>query len=465
MYAAAAGGKAPPPGGIVRRLRSEFGGTCRLSLAVSTTPSGNAAPDSPTGSTTGGAARLLVVDDNEMNRDMLSRRLVKAGYEVEIATDGPTALARLGVREAGGEAGTGPGAGFDAVLLDVMMPGIDGFEVLRRLRAAHSTTDLPVIMATAKDQREDIVQALNLGANDYVTKPLDFPVVLARVATQVAIKRNVDRILTLERSLERRNLELAAANQRMRKELQLAARVQQALLPTELPELAGVKFAWTYRPCDELGGDSLNVVPLTDRHVGVYLLDVSGHGVPAALLSVTLTRLLAPGRGERTPLLRRGEPVPPAEVAAELNRRFPMDEATLQYFTLFYGVLDVQQRELRYATAGHPPPILVDAAGRATIAPIQGGSPIGWFPEAPYAEQSIRMSRGERLLIHSDGISEAMNAQREQFGVERIIGALRDSAACPMGAALEAVVQQAAAWSAREGSFADDVSAVAIEAV
>jgi adenylate cyclase len=136
---------------------------------------------------------LLVVDDDGMNRDMLGRRLERRGYSVASAADGQRALAMLDTQT------------FDLVLLDIMMPGISGLEVLRRLRERHAMADLPVIMTTAKDQSSDIVEALQLGANDYVTKPLDFPVVLARVETQLSLKRAKEQIQQLAEQLELRN--------------------------------------------------------------------------------------------------------------------------------------------------------------------------------------------------------------------------------------------------------------------
>jgi adenylate cyclase len=137
--------------------------------------------------------RLLVVDDNELNRDMLSRRLGGRGFEVEIAEDGERAIARIEQQA------------FDLVLLDVMMPGLSGIEVLSRLRERWPESDLPVIMATARDSTEDVVEALRLGANDYVTKPLDFPVVLARIETQLCLKRQKQEIRRLADDLELRN--------------------------------------------------------------------------------------------------------------------------------------------------------------------------------------------------------------------------------------------------------------------
>src|SRR3989454_3056026 len=136
---------------------------------------------------------LLVVDDNEMNRDMLARRLARLGYTVAVAADGYQALAMIEAQQ------------FDLVLLDVMMPGISGLDVLKTLRQRYAMADLPVIMATAKDQSADIVAALQLGANDYVTKPLDFPVLMARTQTQLALKRAMQEIQRLAAQLELRN--------------------------------------------------------------------------------------------------------------------------------------------------------------------------------------------------------------------------------------------------------------------
>ena len=136
---------------------------------------------------------LLVVDDNSMNRDMLARRLTRRGYTVTVAEDGYQALAMLEAQQ------------FDLVLLDIMMPGISGLDVLKTLRQRYAAADLPVIMATAKDQSEDIVAALQLGANDYVTKPLDFPVVLARTQTQLSLKRAMQEIQHLATQLELHN--------------------------------------------------------------------------------------------------------------------------------------------------------------------------------------------------------------------------------------------------------------------
>jgi sigma-B regulation protein RsbU (phosphoserine phosphatase) len=409
---------------------------------------------------------VLLVDDNPENRDMLTRRLQRRGYTVSQAENGAQALEQAASRD------------FDVVLLDILMPVMDGLEALRRLRETRSVAELPVIMTTAKGESDDVVQALKLGANDYVTKPINFPVALARIETQLSLRRAVQQIRSLERDLAARNEELATANgelsqsnARMKRDLQAAARIQQTFLPAATPTLCGVRFAWQYRPCDELAGDTLNVVPLDEHHVGVFVVDVSGHGVPAALLSVTVSRLLS-RMTDGCPLVRRGsnggngvEIVPPAEVAAELTNRFPFDAETRQYFTCVYGVLDARSGEFRYVCAGHPGPVHVPK-GEAPVRHQPTGRPIGIVPASiatgGYTDHVVNLKPGDRLYLYTDGIPEAENAAQEQFGSDRLQDALARHRAEPLQAGVEAVVSHVEEWCGEAG-VADDISILAIE--
>ncbi|HET7250186.1 MAG TPA: SpoIIE family protein phosphatase [Gemmatimonadales bacterium] len=385
------------------------------------------------------SGRILVVDDNDDNRDMLSRRLARRGYDVTIAGDGVSALDQLSTGR------------FDLVLLDVMMPGVDGFEVLSRTRVRHSVAELPVIMATAKDQGEDVVRALELGANDYVVKPLDFAVVLARVRTQLELKRA--------------RAALESANTRMRRDLDAGARIQRALIPEAPPALAGVEIAWVFEPCTELGGDILDVLPLDDGRLALYLLDVSGHGVPAALMSVTLGRMLS-HMGADSLLLENGDGGPPraatpAALARMLNRRFPMDPVTHQYFTLAYGVLDPASRALHYVAAGHPGPAHVSAEGAVRM--LDGsGLAIGWVPDSEYEQHTIALAPGERVCFYSDGVIEALDPAGELFGPERLAAALSATRHERLHDALAHVMSELRAWCGSAGA-GDDVSLLALE--
>ena len=379
--------------------------------------------------------RLLVVDDNEMNRDLLSRRLQRRGYSVETADGGAAALEAV-EREP-----------FDLILLDIMMPDIDGMEVLRRLRKTHSQTDLPIIMATAKHDSSDIVAALKLGANDYVTKPLDFPVVWARVANALGRKRAADG--------------LKAANERMRRDLEAAARVQQALLPDEAPVVAGADFAWYYRPCDELAGDALNIFKLDEQRVALYVLDVSGHGVPSALLSVSVGHRLSQlfsrrGASEEV----ENELSDPAQLAKKLNGLFPMDTKARLYFTMVYGVLHIQTGEFCFVSAGSPGPTVVHADGSTDVhdAPAV---PVGLFPESEYENTVIRLQAGDRLYLHSDGLYEERHGDTgELFERERMAKVLADKRAASLDESLSALAEAVLAWRG-DGHLSDDATIVA----
>ncbi|MHC4217963.1 MAG: PP2C family protein-serine/threonine phosphatase [Planctomycetota bacterium] len=384
---------------------------------------------------------LLVVDDNEMNRDMLSRRLARRGHIVETADGGRAALDLISQRP------------FDVVLLDIMMPDIDGIEVLKTVRKDYSAADLPIIMATAKDESDDIVSALKLGANDYVTKPLDFQVVLARVQTQLSLKRAKE--------------ELSTAHARMKRDLEAAAKVQQAQLPAAAPASDRVRFAWTYRPCDELAGDALNIFKIDDRHIGVYVLDVSGHGVPAALLSVSVTHSLSQ-RGTASSIIT--EPTDaqggftvtaPALVAERLNRQFPMADNANRYFTLVYGVLDTQTGRFRFVTAGHPGPLIVRADGSEESVE-EPGFPVGIVDGAEFDDMTVELRAGDRLYLHSDGVNEEMDRDGEMFGRTRTRGVLVEHHTRPLDDVLARVVEAVTAWKG-DGDFSDDISLVALE--
>jgi len=385
---------------------------------------------------------LLVVDDIEMNRDMLSRRLARKGHTVDVAEDGHRALEMVESTD------------YDVILLDIMMPGIDGYQVLEQLRQDHDSGDLPVIMATAKDASEDVVAALKLGANDYVTKPFDFPVVLARVSTQLQLKRS--------------RQALAKAHGRMKKDLEAAARIQAAFLPDDVAEMTGARFAWRYVPCDELAGDTLGIVPFDDTRVGVYVVDVSGHGVPSALLSVSLSRLLSNDPASSV-LWSHGDGDPriasPAEVMTRLSQRFPYDMQTGQYFTMVYAVIDFERGEMTYASAGHEPLIVVRPDGNVEVG-SSTGRPVALVPpilaDSVYEERTVAVGVGDRVYLYSDGIPEARNADGEEFDKERLAFGLADLCDRDLDSGLPALLETVRSWQGGP-AFVDDVSIVGVE--
>ena len=384
-------------------------------------------------------ARVLVVDDNEMNRDILARRLSRIGLDVDTAEDGNTGLDKI----LSGE--------YNLVMLDIMMPDIDGIEVLKRTREFFSKTELPVIMATAKDEGADLAEALSLGANDYVTKPLDFKVVRARVDnvlgyTQVANK-------------------LTAANERMKSDLEAAARVQQSLLPEAQVDIEGAEFLWHYRPCDELAGDGLNVFKCDTEHVAMYVMDVSGHGVAAALLSVSVTHHLSQLIGSSDKSAQcdmTGENiVSPAWLASNLNTLYPMQSVGNHYFTFVYGVLNVITRQFCFVCAGSPGPLVVHADGTFNVHDVPA-VPIGMFADSEYVDTVIQLQQGDRLYLHSDGLYEERHLKtREEFGRTRMQQALCSAAANPFVVSLDNLLQSVIDWHGSE-ALSDDVAVMAV---
>ena len=418
---------------------------------------------SPTPST------ILLVDDDPYNLEVLSLCLSSYGFELSVATNGEAALKQSQIDPP------------NLILLDVNMPGIDGFETCRRLKKNEHTRDIPVIFMTALSDSGSKVKAFSVGAVDYVTKPIRHEEFLARVNTHLQIRslqaRLEQTITDLRQEVgERKRAEKALrksmaltdqANERMRRDLKAAARVQQALLPESAPAVKGASFAWVYRPCAELGGDSLNVFQLDERHVGVYVLDVSGHGVPASLLSVTLSRVLTP-RHDPSCLFTRvdllagtGALASPAEVATRLNRMFPTFGEGKQYFTMIYGVLDTEERRFRYVCAGHPAPVHVGQDTHPRICEARN-LPVGLFDDEKYEESTIDLKPGDRVYLYSDGVLEAMNRKREIFDEARLLETIRAARVSGLHESVDSIVKAVLAWNGT-GQVHDDLSILSVE--
>ena len=273
----------------------------------------------------------------------------------------------------------------------------------------------------------------------------------------------------LESTVAERTACLAAANERMNRDLESAAEVQKTFLPRHPPNLPGVHFAWSFTPCDELAGDMLDICKLDSRHVGVWVVDVCGHGVAAALVSVTLSRLLSTLNGPESSLLRQtngsanGGRLPPQDIAHFLNGQFAIDPETMRYFTFLYGILDVETREFRYVSAGHPGPVLITHEGESRILPMSPPA-IGILPKPEFVEHRVTLSPGDRLYLYTDGITESTNAEEEEFGRERMTEILNINRSMPLQQSIEYLMEELEEFSHGKHP-ADDLSLVAVEVV
>lgn len=278
----------------------------------------------------------------------------------------------------------------------------------------------------------------------------------------IGIQSDVTLRRLAEDGLKKANEELEQANVIMQRDLDEAAQIQRAWLPQSLPEVEGYRFAWSFIPCQELGGDSLNVLRLDEHHLGMYVLDVTGHGVGAALLSASIQRWLSPVPEhsclfKRVPRPGTGyEIASPSAVATTLNGWFQAEPKSGKFFTLIYGILDLRDGEFRYTTAGHPPPLKVGSEG-AEVCPLARGIPVGMLKEFDFGEARLRLRKGDRLLFYTDGAQEAEAPDEELYELERLLKDLETHRDRSPEDALEAIMQNLRSWCGSE-TMEDDVT-------
>jgi sigma-B regulation protein RsbU (phosphoserine phosphatase) len=394
--------------------------------------------------------RILIAEDERITRTTLARQLQSWGHEVTAAEDGQQAWERLGAAE------------FDIVITDWEMPRLSGLELVRRIREAPAGAYTYVIILTSRSNKSDIVSGIEAGADDYVAKPFDRDELRVRLLAG-------ERIVRLERTLSKQNADLRDANERIHEGLQAAARVQQSMLPRQNIIMPRVRTAWKYVPTDELAGDAIGLHLIDDRYLVAYVLDVSGHGVPAALLAVRAMHSLEP-IPEATSLLRDmtgsgdqlGTVRHPAKVATALNRSFRAGDNDDRYLTMILCVLDTLDGRLHITSAGHPMPFIL--RGRQPVpVPETGGFPIAIMDAADYDEGTLQLQPGDRVCLFSDGILEQTDASGEvQYGANRLREFLISRSTIPAEQVVGEVATELAKWAAA-ASLADDVSLVVVE--
>jgi phosphoserine phosphatase RsbU/P len=384
-------------------------------------------------------ARILVVDDVEANRDLLSRRLVRQGHHVEQAEDGQQALDRLATGSC------------DLVLLDVMMPVLDGIETLTRIKASATLRDIPVIMISANTELETVVRCIELGADDYLPKPFDPVLLRARVGSSLEKKRF--------RDLEQ------ARSRRMQRDLEVGARIQRDFLPESLPQVPGYELAARFEPAREVGGDFYDAFRLGDGGVALVLGDVCDKGVGAALFMALFRSLIRAVSGTQD-----GARSPDSLDALEARMLHAVmvtndyiantHGRTNMFATLFVAALDPASGTIVYVNGGHEPPRLLGAEGgiRALLPPT--GPAVGMLPEIPFSTGRCTLAAGESLVVLTDGVTESRAPDGALFSDEAT-DALLALPADSADALLERVLTAVHAHAAGEPA-ADDVTLLAV---
>jgi len=377
-------------------------------------------PDAPVG-------HILVVDDVEANREILRRRLGRDGHTSVEAVDGIEALEVM-ERES-----------VDVVLLDVMMPRMDGMEVLQRLKSHPEWQHVPVIMISAATEAERVIKCIEMGAADYLSKPVDRVLLRARLRASLERKQARDRERAQFEALQESEAALAA-------EIGEAAAYAESLLPE--PIAGDIQTDWSFVPSSRLGGDFLGHHRLDDEHFAIYLLDVSGHGVGAALLSVSVANSL---RSEALTVEDFGRP---ADVLRALNDAYPMEKHNNMYFTAWYGVYSRSTRRLTYGSGGHPPALLVPPRGGSYRELRTEGMIIGGMPDLDFESDECDVEPGSALYVFSDGAYEVVKPDGSEMTLEELGGIVSSGKDGPPGtdAVLAAIEEQKG-----EGPFEDDL--------
>jgi sigma-B regulation protein RsbU (phosphoserine phosphatase) len=381
-------------------------------------------------------ARILVVDDIEDNRQLLTRRLNREGYrEIAVAADGEEALALIDAQP------------FDLVLLDVMMPKCDGYQVLERLRAAGRLHELPVIVISALNELESTVRCIQLGAVDYLTKPFNPTLLRARVNA----------------TLEQKALRDAVRDhlKRIEDELDAARTLQMSMVPSAFPPPSAERpleiFA-AMEPAREVGGDLYDFFPTEDGRIAFAIGDVSGKGIAAAMFMARAKNLLRVIAG----LLQRveGGSAAPSEIVARVNRELCDANDTMMFVTLLFGIVDPHSGAVAFCSAGHDPAYRLGPEGVAAVEGPQGIA-LGINPDWRYETGELRLAPGEALYLFTDGVTEAMGPGDAMFGKERLVECLRGLAGAPLEALVHETVRAVRDFAAGTPQ-SDDIASLAL---
>ncbi len=339
--------------------------------------------------------QILIIDDDPTIRLTLQKFLKSQGYDIILAKDGEEGLAKAKELHP------------SLIICDWMMPIIDGLEVCRQIKNNAELANIYLILLTARDQEGDLVRGLEMGADDFLSKPPRINELRARVRAGLRLCQATEEIQRQKRLIEQ--------------ELSQASEYVRSLLPA--PITGEISIQSSFLPSTQLGGDSFDYFWLDGDRLAFYLLDVSGHGIGSALLSVSVLNLM------RTRSLRRSRTsqdttnfYSPSEVLRDLNNNFQMSVHNEMYFTIWYGVYDKKTHKLVYASGGHPPSVLISNQEIPKIKLLKtAGLPIGMMPDVNYQEQVCEIDTDSRLYLFSDGVYEIPQEDDSIWGFNALI--------------------------------------------
>jgi len=372
---------------------------------------------------------ILIVDDTPINIGVISGAL-KDSFSTKVATSGAKALAIASGKEKP-----------DLILLDVLMPEMDGYEVCRRLKADPDTRDIPVIFLTSQTEAEDETKGFEVGAVDYIHKPFSAPVVKARVRTHLMLREA--------------HAQIAKQLVEINTELEMARQIQLSILPSSTPKIAGMDIVARYIPMTSVAGDFYDFIVVDGSHIGILMADVSGHGLPAALIASMLqVALTAQARHASEP----------SKVLVGLNQAL-CGKFQHNFVTAAYVYVDLEKNTISYGGAGHPPLLLWRKSTGAASQLLENGLVMGQFEEAIYDSLQVPIEAGDRFVLYTDGILETTNPAQEEFGTARFMQFMETNNKLKAGPFADALLLELARWLEQppgEG-HKDDISLLTVD--
>ena len=372
---------------------------------------------------------LLLVDDDPENIQIVNS-ILGDDYKIRVAMNGIKALELVKLDPAPG-----------LILLDVVMPRMDGYEVCSHLKADPHTRDIPVIFLTGKADVVDETHGFEVGAVDYIHKPFSPPIVAARVRTHLSLR---DAHKTVAKQLATLN-----------SELEMARQIQSAILPRDIPDLSGLEIAARYLPMGSVAGDFYDFVVVDDKHVGILIADVSGHGLPSALIASMVESALT---------WQRPHASEPSRVLSGLNRAI-YGKFEGHFVTAAYLFADMEKGTVTYAGAGHPPLLMWQPKLGRVIDLVENGLVLGLIENPDYSSVCFSPQQGDRIVMFTDGIVEATNSFGSEFGLARLRQILESKHDLPSGRFVDAVLYGLSSWSehAIGSGQSDDITLLGID--
>ena len=377
--------------------------------------------------------KILIVDDEADVETLITqkfrRKVRRSQWELTFSRNGEEALNALQNNPE-----------IDIVLSDINMPKMDGLTLLQKIR--EEKLDLRTIMVSAYSDIENIRTAMNNGAFDFITKPINFQ------DMEITIERSFDNLKETREALRSRDDLLI-----LKKELNLAHKIQQSILPKEFDLHPSCQSKAIMVPAKEVGGDFYDIIKLDSKHVALVVGDVSGKGVPAALFAMVNQTLL---RSTSSALIRST-----GKLITQVNQRCSKNNDNCMFITLFYGILNTETGELVYTNAGHLPPLLIHSDGSNEELPLTGGLPLGIVEDEEFAEKNITLRPDDTLFVYTDGITEAINSQGEEFGTSRLVEELTSQASKDLPSLNDYIYNQVLKFSQGVAQF-DDLTALSL---